>query len=159
MLVGGEDAVLESARPVLEYFGKTIIHCGKVGQGTRLKLVVNLLLGGMLAAFAEALVLGRKLGLSLPDMLRAIEAGALNSPTFKVKGAMIQAGDYTKAFSVGLLAKDLGLAMNAARQAEMPLPLTERARDLFDDTQRSGLGDEDIAAAVKFLAAITKVEL
>ena len=85
ILAGGEENLVVECSPLLLTMGNKVIHCGEIGAGTMMKLMINMLLGNMMSAFAEALTFGRKVGLKADDILETIESGALNCPLFKLK--------------------------------------------------------------------------
>ena len=159
ILAGCDKALIDRATPVLTTMGKTILHCGPVGQGTAMKLFINLFLGTLMQALAEGLCLGKKMGLELSDMLATIENSAVCCPMFRVKGAAIGEGDFSKNFSVDLIFKDLGLVLAEAGKLGMPLPITAAGREAFSAARAMGLGDEDMAAVIKVLETVANVQV
>lgn len=151
VLAAGDEAVVGSVEPLLETMGNPVIHCGDVGQGTNMKLCINLLLGGVMQSFAEVLVFGAKHGLGHSEMLDAIDSGGLGAPLFQAKGAAIRNSDFSPDFSVDLLFKDLNLILDAAGNASVSLPATAATRETVSATRGLGHGDEDMAAVVRFL--------
>jgi 3-hydroxyisobutyrate dehydrogenase-like beta-hydroxyacid dehydrogenase len=139
--------------------GKEIVRCGEVGYGTRMKLVINMLLGSMMASFAEALAFGRRMGLEFEAILQTITAGALGSPLFKIKGQAISEGNYTKNFPVDLIFKDLNLVLHEAGKIGTPLPLASATREAYSGTVGLGLGSEDMAALVKYYEKIADIKI
>ncbi|MGK7345663.1 MAG: NAD(P)-dependent oxidoreductase [Candidatus Nitrospinota bacterium M3_3B_026] len=154
ILASGEKAMVDRVEPVLNAMGEQIVYLGGVGKGTNMKLAVNILLAGMVQALAESLTLGRRLGLRLADMLRVIESGGMSSPLYKAKGDAILNGDFSKKFPVSLAFKDLSLALDAAGDACVPLPVTAAAREMYNAAMARGLGDEDFAAVVKVMESL-----
>jgi len=86
VLAGGEDDVLDDVEAILEAMGEPVVRCGGVGDGARMKLFVNLLLGDMMSAYAEALTFGAAQDLNLDAMQQVVEAGAVDSPLFRYQG-------------------------------------------------------------------------
>jgi len=156
-LAGGEEDDVESVRPVLEAMCDPVVSCGDVGQGTNMKLFINLLLGDAMSAFAEALTFGANRDLSVEDMLTVVENGALDSPLFSAKGEQIAAGDFAPRFPADYQFKDLNLALDAAGEDGVPMGVTAAARELFSAARGRGHGDEDMAAVVKHLEETTGV--
>lgn len=134
-----------------------VVHCGAVGQGTDMKLFVNLLLGDVMAAFAEALVFGRATGLALEDMQTVVGSSGLASPLFEGKGAQIAARDFEARFPVDYQYKDLVLAQDRAGSVGAPVPLTAASREAFGAARAQGYGTDDIAAVVRHMAALADV--
>ena len=159
ILAGGDRQLIDRATPLLKTMGKVIIHCGPVGQGTAMKLFINLFLGTLMQALAEGLCLGKKMGLEIPDMLTTIDNSAVSCPMFRVKGAAIAQGDFTKNFSVDLIFKDLSLLLAEAGKLRAPLPMTAAAREAFSAARAMGFGDEDMAAVIRVLETATNVQV
>jgi len=157
-LAGGEEAAVEDVRPVLEAMCDPVVHCGEVGQGTDMKLFINLLLGDLMGAFAEALTFGRVNDLAMDDMLEVVRNGAVDCPLFDIKGDLIAAGDYEPRFPVDYQFKDLSLALERARDAPVPMQQTAAARESFNAARAAGHGDEDMTAVLKPLATNAGVE-
>lgn len=156
-LAGGDEETLAAVRPVLDAMCGKVVHCGTVGQGTNMKLFVNLLLGDVMAAYAEALVFGRATGLALEDMQSVVGNSGLASPLFEGKGAQIAAGDFEASFPVDYQYKDLALAQDRAGAVGAPVPLTAASREAFSAARAQGHGSEDIAAVVRHMATIADV--
>ncbi len=159
VLAGGDSRLLDELQPLFASMGKEIVRCGEVGYGTRMKLVINMLLGSMMASFAEALAFGRRMGLEFETILQTITAGALGSPLFKIKGQAISEGNYTKNFPVDLIFKDLNLVLHEAGKIGTPLPLASATREAYSGTVGLGLGSEDMAALVKYYEKIADIKI
>jgi len=159
ILAGADSRLLDELQPLFESMGRDIVCCGEVGYGTRMKLVINMLLGNMMASFAEALVFGRRTGLAFETILQTITAGALGSPLFKIKGQAISEGNYTKNFPVDLIFKDLNLVLHEAGKVGTPLPLASATREAYSGTVGLGLGNEDMAALVKYYEKIADIKI
>jgi len=155
ILAGGDKALIDRTTPLLKTMGRVILHCGPVGQGTAMKLFINLFLGTLMQALAEGLCLGKKMGLEIPEMLATIENSAVSCPMFRVKGAAIEEDDFSKNFSIDLVFKDLSLVLTEAGKLGMPLPMTAASREAFSAARAMGFGDEDMAAVIKVLETLT----
>jgi len=130
--VGGEAADAEECRPLLECMGNRIIHCGGQGMGASLKMVMNQLLGTVMAAFSEGLVLGESLGLSRQVLFEALLSGPAASPFLAVKRERIENGNYGEAdFPLRWLQKDLHLASVSAYETGVSMPLTNVAKEIY----------------------------
>jgi 3-hydroxyisobutyrate dehydrogenase-like beta-hydroxyacid dehydrogenase len=151
--VGGEHADLETCRPLLECMGNRIVHGGRQGMGASLKMVMNQLLGTSMAAFAEALVLGRSLGLPLEILFEALLGGPAAAPFVAAKRARIETGNFEDAdFPLRWLQKDLHLASVSAYETGVSMPLTNVAKEIYRFAMREGNGDKDFSAVYHFLA-------
>jgi 3-hydroxyisobutyrate dehydrogenase len=160
IMVGGEQAAVERARPLLAVLGdpERTWHLGPVGAGQAAKLMVNLVLGGVMAAVAEAFTLGRVLGLSPDDALDVLEGASVAAQTVRSKRDKLRSGDFGEAgFRLGLMHKDLLLALDAARAARASLPGTERVAELFAGAKGQGLADQDYAAVAGYLARMARL--
>ena len=160
ILTGAQPPALERARGVLEKLGKTILHVGKPGDGTRAKLVLNLIQSGMLAACAEGLALGRHLGLSPLKILEVLEHSAGNAALFRYKGPFLMKRDFSTNFSLKLMHKDIQLALGEAARLCVELPGSRAVADVFSEAMAVGLGEEDFLAIAKIIEkrAGTKIE-
>jgi len=157
VLAGGEATDLDRAEPVLRTMGRAVVRCGGVGQGTDTKHAVNLLLGGMMQSFVEALSFGQKRGLSRDTLLEAIGTGATNAPLYALKGKAISERNFEKQFPVDLLLKDLDLVLAAGRESGAYLPQTATVRECVSAARARGYGDEDMASLIKVLEEIDRL--
>lgn len=158
ILAGGDASDVARVQPLFDAMGKATVHCGGVGQGTDTKHAVNLLLGGMMQAFSEALVFGRKRGVAFDTLIEAVTTGATDSPLYQLKGKAIGARNFEKQFPIKLLLKDLDLVLDAGRESGAYLPLTAGVRECVNAANAAGHGDEDMAALVKLLESVAGVE-
>jgi 3-hydroxyisobutyrate dehydrogenase-like beta-hydroxyacid dehydrogenase len=152
-LVGGKAGDLETSRPLLECMGSKIIHCGGPGTGVALKMVMNQLLGTVMAAFAEGLVLGESLGLSRDVLFDTLLSGPAAAPFLAVKRERIEKGDFEHAdFPLQWLQKDLHLATASAYETGVAMPITNVAKEIYRLAVREGHGEEDFSAIYDYLA-------
>jgi 3-hydroxyisobutyrate dehydrogenase len=162
IMVGGQQEIFEQVRPVLEALGKkeNIIYVGPNGSGEVVKLVNNLLAGTIAAATAEALVLGVKAGADLETMTRII--GTSTGASWQLTNQFpLRAfnGSFQPGFMTDLLHKDLGLALDLARENATELTMTDLARQLYTRSQEAGYGREDYTAVLKVLEQAAGVEV
>jgi 3-hydroxyisobutyrate dehydrogenase-like beta-hydroxyacid dehydrogenase len=156
-MAGGDETALERARPVLAILGdpERTWHVGPVGSGQAAKLMVNLVLGGVMTAVAEGFTLGRVLGLDPEVALAVLEDASVATQTVRNKRERLLDGDFDDAgFRLGLMHKDLRLAVDAARAARAALPGTERVADLFAGAKGEGLSDQDYSAVAAYVAGM-----
>lgn len=160
IMVGGPEAAVNKVMSILEILGKNIRHVGDTGAGDAVKIVNNMLLGANMASLAEAMVLGRKLGLSGEVMHEIIGSGSGKSYVLDAKlEKFIMKGNFTPGFAVDLQYKDLGLAADAAKNEQMPLPMTSQAMQLFEMARARGYGREDMSAVIKIWEELMNVEV
>ena len=153
ILAAGDRSLHDEAMPALEKMGKKILHLGEVGNGARMKLVVNMVMGGMMTVFCEGLALGAKAGLAQTDILEVMDAGAMANPMFRLKGGQIGQENFAPAFPLKHMQKDLRLAVALGDDLEQPLFSAATANELFKRAKGLGLGDEDFSAVFKAIRA------
>ena len=150
IMVGCDKETFEKVSPVLKFLGKNIFHAGDTGAGDAVKIVNNLLLGANMASLAEALVLGAKMGLKTQVMKEIISVSSGRSYALDAKlEKFIMADNFDTGFAVDLQYKDLGLAMEAARDTCSPVPMTAAALEVFETARAKGLNRKDISSVVK----------
>lgn len=149
ILAAGDHSLFEDAMPALEKIGKKILYLGETGNGARMKLIVNMIMGGMMSIFCEGLSLGEKSGLAAQDILDVLDAGAISNPMFRLKGGVIAGGYYDTNFPLKHMQKDLRLAVNLGDSVNQPLHTASAANEVFKRAKELGFGDEDFAAVFK----------
>lgn len=160
VMVGGQREALEHVRPVLESFGKNIYHVGDSGSGSGVKMINNYLMGCNMAAAAEALVLGNKIGLELDTMYNIIQSSSGRS--FIVENKIpnfIKKRSFDGGFAVDLEYKDLGLAVESAKKLNMPIPMGSMAVQVFEMARAKGYGKEDVTALLKVWEELMDTEV
>jgi 3-hydroxyisobutyrate dehydrogenase-like beta-hydroxyacid dehydrogenase len=160
MMISGAPEAFEKARPVLETIsGKRFRVSARTGDGSRMKLVNNLMAGTNLAAACEGMVFGLKLGLDPQAIFDVVCASSGGSWAFADRMPRVLTGDYSTKAAVDILAKDLGLALEAGAAAGAALPIGAAARQSFVATSALGHGQEDDAAVAKYYARVAGVAL
>jgi len=147
ILVGGQAADFERAKPVFESLGKSATLLGDNGAGNYAKLAINAFLGITVQGLAEAVIFARKNGIGPDQLLPLINESAVGSGITKVKTPGIVNGNYAPAFALKLLAKDIRLA----REQGMNTPAGVTLSEALNGAVKEGLGDEDIIAILKYL--------
>ena len=148
-LVGGSDAALERAAPVLKPMSKDIIHLGSVGSGAKMKLINNFLCGVQVASLAEGLTWIERSGLDREKALTVLKSGAPGSPLLGSISARMVSRNYAVNFLLTLMAKDLLYAQNEAARNNVDLKTAEVARALFESAIAQGLGNEDMSSVIE----------
>ncbi|MBY0053648.1 NAD(P)-dependent oxidoreductase [Brevibacillus agri] len=147
IMVGGEKADYDEAKPLLDKLGKAAIYLGPNGAGTSAKLAINLLLGITVQGVSETLLFARSLGIETEQMLEIISQSAVGTPLIRGKAASILADDYPAAFALKHMAKDLRLALEAG----VSTPLAESAQATYRQALEEGLGELDLMAILRHL--------
>ena len=155
VLVGGDTDVLERVRPLLEVIGGSIHHIGPVGRGQQAKAVNQVLVAGSYAAVAEAIALGQRLELPMPEVINALKNGAAGSWALDHRSDAMLQGTYPLGFKLSLHRKDLGIALEAANGVELDMPITALVEQLEAKLIQRGHGNEDVSALHRWNAAAT----
>lgn len=148
--VGAEPADLEELRPLLLCMGDKIVHTGGHGMGTSMKMVINLLLGNAMAAFAEGVALGEGLGLSRKMLLDSLLGTPAVAPFLASKREKIESGNYEAEFPLRWMQKDMHLAAVSAYEAGVAMPLTNISKEIYRLAMRDGRDTEDFSAIYEF---------
>jgi 3-hydroxyisobutyrate dehydrogenase len=148
-LVGGSDAAVERARPVLAVMSKSVIHVGPTGSGALLKLINNFVCGVQAAALAEALVMIEKGGLDRETATQVLANGAPGSPLVKGLLPRMLGRDYTPHFHLTLMRKDLEYSLKEAQRAGITLVTARAALGAFERAVASGRGQQDFSAVIE----------
>ena len=146
VLCGGETNALEQARPLLEVIGGSIHHFGPVGSGQQVKAVNQVLVAGSYAAVAEAIALGQHLQLPMEQVVAALVGGAAGSWALQHRSAAMLADQYPLGFKLALHHKDLKIALDAAKEQQLELPITQRVLEQESELMQQGLGNADVSA-------------
>ncbi|MBO9703139.1 MAG: NAD(P)-dependent oxidoreductase [Sporocytophaga sp.] len=150
-LVGGENKDLEEARPLLSVMGKSINHFGKVGGGSKMKMVINLVLAQSMLAFSEAVNLGVASGLDESSIINILSESPVVSPFLKLKIAKLESKNYDPEFSLQWAHKDLHLILQTAYENNLSLPVTAITKEIYGMARQEGKGEEDISAVYAYL--------
>jgi 3-hydroxyisobutyrate dehydrogenase-like beta-hydroxyacid dehydrogenase len=155
IMVGGDQAAFERARPLFELMGKRVTHIGASGAGQMTKLANQIAVAINLEAAAEAIKFARAGGLDASRVVEAIGAGAAASWQLSNLGPKIIAGDYRPGFFIKLIRKDLRLVVEAARESGLALPGLSLMASMFNSASALGHdldGTQAVAAALDRLA-------
>ena len=144
--VGGDEAALRQARPVLEASSKEIIEIGKVGDATTIKVATNMVTAASVQAAAEALALISKSGLPVEKFAAAMRNNGSNSPTLDMKLPMMMEGNFEPHFSVKHMLKDIVIATRLARGFGIEFGATDASRHGLTEEMRQGRGDADYSS-------------
>ncbi len=148
--VGGEDADLETIRSLLLCMGNKIVHVGGHGMGTSMKMVINLLIGNAMAAFAEAMALGEGRGISREVLFDSLLSTPAAAPFLAGKREKIESENYDPEFPLRWMQKDLHLASVSAYESGVAMPVTNVTKEIYRLAMRAGHGTEDFSAIYKF---------
>ena len=147
--IGGDDAALRQARPILEASSKEILVIGEIGDATVMKVATNLVTAATAQAAAEALALVRKAGIPAELFSRAMKSNASTSTTLEMKLPKIIEGNFEPHFSVKHMLKDVRIASKLAGQFGLDLPVTEATGEVLLEELKQGRGDADYSSVAQ----------
>jgi 3-hydroxyisobutyrate dehydrogenase-like beta-hydroxyacid dehydrogenase len=152
VMVGGDPAVLERARPVLDPLARQVFHVGDLGSGAVMKLTVNAILHGLNLALAEGLVLAEQAGVARTTAYEVFASSAVAAPFVQYKRAAFEhPGETPVAFSLDLVHKDLDLILALASRAGAPMEQATTNRRVVEAAVAAGLGDHDLSELATYL--------
>lgn len=144
VLASGPEESKEKVSSVFEAIGKKTMWVGESGSGSRLKLVTNNWILGLLATLGETVAFSEELDVDPNKFLEAIGGGPLDLPYAQMKAPMMMKGEYPTSFPAKLARKDAALVLDAS--GDLPMKVSEAAASLFDNAIEDGHGDDDMAA-------------
>lgn len=153
IMVGGEAADVERARPVLEAMGRAVTHMGPIGAGQATKAVNQVILCGTYLGVAEGLVLAMKSGLDVQKVVEALSGGAAQSWVLQNRSGRMIENEYPLGFKVALHLKDVMIALEMARETGASLPVTSITAQIENGLLAQGHGDDDISAIARAIRA------
>ena len=148
-MAGGKKSIFNKIKPVLDQIGKKSVYVGKTGSGAQLKLVVNQTLFLNQAAAVEGLTVGLKAGLDPDVMLDVLTAGAAGSDLLASRGRDMLRGDFSAKGALWITVKDLGLALESARELGVALPMAGLYQQLLFSAQHAGWDGCDATVVMK----------
>jgi 3-hydroxyisobutyrate dehydrogenase len=158
IMIGGEAADVEKSMPVLEAMGKTITHVGPIGAGQVTKAINQIVIAGTYLGVAEGMALGLKAGLDMDKVVQAIAGGAAGSWVLDNRAGNMINNTYPLGFRVRLHYKDLRIALDAARELGVTLPVSALVEQLESGLITRGYGDEDVSAVARSLRELSGLE-
>ncbi|XP_027344363.1 glyoxylate/succinic semialdehyde reductase 2, chloroplastic [Abrus precatorius] len=150
-LTAGDRNLYDSVASLLDIMGKSKYYLGDVGNGAAMKLVVNMIMGSMMASFSEGLLLSKKVGLDPDVLVKVVSQGAISAPMYSTKGPSMIQSLYPTAFPLKHQQKDLRLALGLAESVSQPTPIAAAANELYKVAKSHGLGDQDFSAVIEAL--------
>ena len=153
-MIGGDRQTFEEARYLFEAMGKTFYYCGAQGMGLHAKITQNLMLGNILQAFNEGLVLSSKAGIDPEIMIEILSKTGARSGYVDGKASSVLARNFSTTFSVRWMEKDLGLALETGADLGVPLTLTSVSQQALRMAIARGYGEDDICGSIRALEEI-----
>ncbi len=146
IMVGGSEADVAQALPVLEAVGKTVVHVGPSGSGQTVKAANQLIVAGTIELVAEAIVLLEAYGVDTEAAVKVLAGGLAGNAILQRKAAGMLARDFTPGFRIDLHHKDMGIVTAAAREAGVVIPLGVLTAQLVGSLRAQGHGGLDHSA-------------
>lgn len=150
ILAAGDRSLYDDCYSCFEAMGKKTFFLGEIGTAAKMKLVVNLMIGSMLAGLAETLALAEKVGLDQDEVLHILELSPASCPFIKTKGTAMLLSSYSEPHcKLHSCQKDLRLAVNMSDMVDQPLHVGAAVNELFKKAKAKGYGEHDVAAVYR----------
>src|SRR5271155_2496716 len=149
-MIGGKAETLERVKPVLEAMGKRFFLLGPNGAGQTVKLAMNLILALEVDALAEAHALVTHSGVAGERLIEVLQSSMARAGVLDVKAPLMLKKEYPPSFPLRLMHKDIGLALDLAKQYAITLPAAAAAYSTYDTVKKSSTDDPDFAAVARF---------
>ena len=153
IFIGGNEKTFEKIKPMFLAMGNNLCYIGVTGTGQAIKLVNNALVAIATAGLAEGMLLADALKISRQNAAKALQDTPVFSAYMKMKLPNMVNDDFTTAFSVANMHKDLLLALKELKKSKKKLPILSLVAKLFGATKERGMGDKDISAVLSVLAS------
>jgi len=148
--IGGDEEILEVARPVLEVGAKQILHIGAIGHASALKVATNVISATQIAALSEALALLDRHDVDLSKLALALENNAARSGVIQMKLPAMLGGDFEPHFSLKNMFKDIQIALAMAEDKDVELPAASAFAGIAMAGLQRGWGEEDFSVVSRF---------
>jgi 2-hydroxy-3-oxopropionate reductase len=159
IMVGGDQKTFDTAKPVLEKMGASVILVGGAGAGNVAKLANQIVVALNIAAVSEAFVLATKAGVDPVKVFDAIKGGLAGSTVMNAKVPMILDGNFKPGFRIELHIKDLQNALDTGHNLNVPLPLTANVMETLQALKTDGMAANDHSAIVRFYEKLAQIEV
>ena len=158
-MVGGEEEVFNTFKPVLLAMGSSAVRCGGIGAGNTTKLANQIIVACNIQALAEALTLAQKAGVDPELVFQAIKGGLAGSTVMNAKAPMMIAGNDKPGFKIDLHIKDLNNALDCAHTVGAPVPMTAEVQEILQWLHSNGKGQADHSAIAQYYEHLTGIKL
>jgi 3-hydroxyisobutyrate dehydrogenase-like beta-hydroxyacid dehydrogenase len=155
VMVGGNRATFDRAKPLLEEIGPRVTYVGGNGLGLTMKIATNLSLAVQMLAFSEGVLLAEKSGIARETAVDVLTHSAVASPMVKYRGPFVLQMPDEAWFNVNMMQKDMLMALDIGRHVDVPLPTTATANEFLTAARGMGLADQDFAVVFTVLARMS----
>jgi 2-hydroxy-3-oxopropionate reductase len=156
IMAGGSEEDFARAKPLFDALGKTVVHVGPVGAGQVVKACNQVVVALTIEAVSEALVLGSKAGVDPATIIEVLSGGMAANRVMEVRGRNFLEHDFTPGFRVDLHHKDLGIALQTARQYGVALPNTAAVEQMLQALRTAGRGESDHSALLTLVEDLAR---
>jgi 3-hydroxyisobutyrate dehydrogenase-like beta-hydroxyacid dehydrogenase len=157
MMVGGDRAAFDRAKPLLEDVGPKVTYVGGNGMAVSMKIACNLSLAVQMLAFSEGVLLAEKSGIDRKTAVEVLTNSVIASPMVQYRGPMVLGLPEEAWFNVTMMQKDMNLALEMGRRLSVPLPTTAVTNEFLTAARGAGLAEKDFAALFHLLAGMSGV--
>jgi len=158
IMVGGEEADFNEAKPLFDVLGSSAVLIGKIGSGNTCKLTNQIIVALNISALSEGMLLAKKAGVDPNKVFEAIKGGLAGSTVMNAKFPMIINNNFEPGFRIDLHIKDLNNALETAQQVGAPIPLTSTVMQILQSLKVDGEGKSDHSAIAKFYEKIGNIK-
>jgi 3-hydroxyisobutyrate dehydrogenase-like beta-hydroxyacid dehydrogenase len=155
IMVGGDPHVFEKIKPILLDIGPKATHVGKNGLAVTMKIATNLSLAVQMLAFSEGVLLAEKSGIKREVAVEVLTNSVIASPMVKYRCPFVLEMPEEAWFNVNMMQKDMNLALELARQVDVPMPTTAATNELLTAARAMGLAEHDFAILFEVLARMS----
>ncbi|MCC6615722.1 MAG: NAD(P)-dependent oxidoreductase [Anaerolineae bacterium] len=155
IIVAGDKAAYDQILPILLVIGPTVLHVGASGQAMAMKIAINISIVTQVISLAEGALLAERSGVPRAQAIEVMLNSAIASPALKYRGPFLAAMPDEAWFDIGMMQKDILLAVDLARELGVNVPTTDVAADLLARAQAMGLGDKDFAIVIQVLERLS----
>jgi len=150
IMVGGTSEEFDRSKPVLDAMGKKVFHLGAVGAGQTVKLINQMVGGGIMTLISEGFVLGQSAGVNLEQLLEVMLVSSASSTVLEARGRKFLLSDnYVPGFMTELMRKDMSLAVTMADRLKVPTPVAASALQQYTSAMNQGHSEKDFSAVIK----------
>jgi len=159
VMVGGEQDVFDSCKPVMEAMAASVVRTGDIGAGNTTKLANQIIVALNIAAMSEALVLATKAGVEPELVYQAIRGGLAGSTVLDAKAPLVMDRKFDPGFRINLHIKDLANVLETSHEIGVPLPLTSSVMEIMQALKVDGGGDLDHCGIVRYYEKLSQTEV
>ncbi len=149
MMIGGKKEAFDRVYPMLEPMTSSVVHMGENGNGAKMKVVTNLFVNSCTALIAEMLLTGLRSGLPEDKMMECLRASTVNGTMLENAAPRILSRDFSPRGAVEIFVKDMGLAIDMAKEYGVELAVVPAARKMFQRAEAAGWGKDDATRVVE----------